>query len=106
MPGTPPPTGRGRGHGDPNQSLDKSLWVEHRQVARGPPDPHYLDGDVELLLNRQNNAAPRRGIEIGQDGPGRLHRLGQTPGPGDAVLPRRGIDYEEGLGHDGLALGD
>src|SRR6478672_5274766 len=93
----------GASHDD---GVDEGLGVEGRKVVRSLTESDELDRDAELSLHRDDDAALRGAVELGQDDARHVDGLGEDLGLLEAVLARRGVEDEQDLVDLALLLDD
>src|SRR5262245_61329857 len=71
--------------------------VERAQVLEPLANSDQLDWELELGGDRERDAALRCPIELREDDPGQVNRLGERARLAQAVLPGGGIDYDQRL---------
>ncbi len=79
------------------QRIDERARLEQGEVFGLLADADVLDRQANLLANRHDHAAAGRAVELGQNQPGALHRVGEMPGLADAVLAGRGVEHQKHL---------
>jgi hypothetical protein len=80
------------------------LRVERAQVLQLLADADQLDRDLELMGDRERDAAARRAVELRQHDPRDLDRLREDPRLAQAVLARRRVDGEQRLVRSAVEL--
>src|SRR3954471_6538840 len=93
----------GASHDD---GVDEGLGVEGREVVGTLTEADELDRHTELALDRDDDAALGRAVELGQDDARHVDRLGEDLGLLQAVLPGRRVEDEEHLVDGALLLDD
>src|SRR5215210_7993984 len=88
-----------------HEGLGECPRLERRQVVGPLPQADQLHRDAELALDRDDDAALGRAVELGQDDAGDVDGLGEDPRLDDAVLAGRGVEDEQHLGDGRLLLG-
>lgn len=86
------------------QRVHECFRVERRQVVRAFTQADELDGNAELLLNSDHDAALCRAVKLGQHNTGHVHDLAKDLRLNHAVLAGRRVDDQEHLGHRGFLL--
>ena len=86
------------------QRVHECFRVERRQVVRAFTQADELDGNAELLLNSDHDAALCRAVKLGQHDTGHVHDLTEDLRLDHAVLAGRRVDDQEHLGHRGFLL--
>src|SRR6476659_3900066 len=94
---------RVRSHDD---GVDEGLGVEGGEVVGSLAEADELDRDAELALDRHDDAALGRAVELGQHDAGDVDRLGEDLGLLQAVLPGGGVEDEQHLVDLALLLDD
>ncbi len=86
------------------QRVHECFGVERCQVVRAFAQADELDGNAELLLNSDHDAALCRAVKLGQHDTGHVHDLTEDLRLDHAVLAGRRVDDQEHLGHRGFLL--
>ena len=86
------------------QRVHECFGVERCQVVRAFAQADELDGNAELLLNSDHDAALCRAVKLGQHDTGHVHDLTEDRRLDHAVLAGRRVDDQEHLGHRGFLL--
>ena len=86
------------------QCVHECFGVERCQVVRAFAQADELDGNAELLLNSDHDAALCRAVKLGQHDTGHVHDLTEDLRLDHAVLAGRRVDDQEHLGHRGFLL--
>ena len=86
------------------QRVHECFGVERCQVVRAFAQADELDGNAELLLNSDHDAALCRAVKLGQHDTGHVHDLTEDLRLDHAVLAGRRVDDQEHLGHGGFLL--
>ena len=81
-----------------DERIDELVGVERNQVTDGFAEAYELHRQAELGLDREDDAAPGRAVELGEDDAGdsdpiRHCRVAELACLGQAVLARRRIDH-------------
>src|SRR6478672_743561 len=74
-----------------DDGVDEGLGVEGREVVGTLTETDELDGDAELALDRDDDAALGRAVELGQDDARDVDGLGEHLGLLEAVLAGGGV---------------
>src|SRR3954453_18457936 len=98
-----PSPGAASSHDD---GVDEGLGVEGREVVGTLAQADELDRHTELALDRDDDPALGRAVELGQDDARHVDRLGEDLGLLQAVLPGRRVEDEEHLVDGALLLDD
>src|SRR6266508_915993 len=89
------------------EGVDELVGVEVDKVVGLLAEADQLDRDAEVLLDRKDDAALGRPVELGQYHAGDVDCLGELAGLDQPVLTGGGVEHEQHLGHPArLAIRD
>src|SRR5438876_9762048 len=73
--------------------VDEGVGVEGGQIVRALAEADELDRNAQLTLDRDDDAALGRAVQLGQHDAGDVDHLGEHPGLAEAVLPGGGVEH-------------
>src|SRR5215475_7876682 len=77
--------------------VDEDLGIEGGQVVRPLAEADELDGNAQLTLDRDDDAALGRAVQLGQHDAGDVDHLGEHPGLAKTVLPGGRVEHQQHL---------
>ena len=80
------------------QRVHECFRVERRQIVRAFTQADELDGNAELLLDSNHDAALCGAVELGQHDTGDIHDIAEDLRLNHTVLAGRRVDNEQNLG--------
>ena len=97
------PTGRAA---QAKSASTKASGSNGRRSSIFSPTPTNRTGIAEVVLDREDDAALRRGVELGQHDAGQPDRFVERLRLGEAVLAGGRVEHEQRLGLRARAAGD
>src|SRR5689334_14706348 len=82
--------------------VDEGVGVEGGQIVRALAEADELDRNAQLTLDRDDDAALGRAVQLGQHDAGDVDHLGEHPGLAKPVLPGGGVEDQQHLVDRGL----
>src|SRR5215475_13426006 len=79
------------------ERVHERLRFKWCQVVGALTETDELDGDAEISLHGDDDAALRRTVQLGQYHSGYVDHLGEDAGLRQPVLPGGGVEHEQGL---------
>src|SRR4029450_11088652 len=79
------------------QGVDEGVGVKGGEVVGALAEADQLDGDAEVALDGDDDAALGGAVELGQDDPGDADGVGELAGLGEAVLAGGGVQDQQDL---------